>query len=144
MKKFLVMLCVVCMVFSMGTVAFAGLEPNDTMDNATYIGKDNNLRMWGIVSSVDLEDWWYFYVNDSSPSSLTLAWIPEGQETFSADLYLYDEGGSLLVKAPFWSYNSRLIRDYYLRAGRKYYLRVEYTSGSLTHSPYGLIISPSL
>jgi hypothetical protein len=126
------------MVFTMGTVAFAGVEPNNSMEKATSLGNDNYIRTYGVVSSYDVEDWWYFYVKDSSPFNLALVWGAEN--TFSADLYLYDETGKLLVKAPSITYDYRFIEDYYLRTGKKYYIRVKYNSGCLTHTPYGLVI----
>lgn len=134
MKKFIVMLCVVCMVFSVGTVAYAGNEPNDNKDDATYLGYGNNIRQYGLVSSVDTEDWWFFYANDSSPYQIHLQWGTKNE--FDADLYLYNEEGELLVKAPPSGNRWHTIKDYYLRKSKKYYIRVKYNSGCLTHNPY--------
>lgn len=138
MKKSIVIFCVVCMAFSVGTVAYAGGEPNDDMDDATYLGNGNPIRQYGVVSSVDTEDWWYFYVDESSPYELHLIWT--SNDEFDADLYLYNEEGQLLVKVPQIFDGWCRIKDYYLRKSKKYYFRVKYNSGCLTHSPYCLLI----
>lgn len=138
MKKLLVMLFVVCMVKSVGIVAYAGNEPNDNKDDATYLGSGNYIRSYGLVSSADTEDWWYFYANDSSPYRVHLQWGTENE--FDADLYLYNDAGDLLVKAPHSGPRWCTIKDYYLRKSKKYYIRVKYNSGCLTHNPYLLLL----
>lgn len=135
MKKFLACLCVVCMVFSTGAVTFAASnverESNNSMQEANRVRLDE--RMVGVVGEKDKEDWFKFEAPISGGSFFLLDWA--WREKFEATLYLYDDRGKLLAEGR-QSGDSCRIQDYYIRAGRTYYLKVQHNYGHLSIHPY--------
>lgn len=142
MKKFLVCLCVICMVFSQGVVALAyggDNEPNDNMSEANPVEIEHKVtKVYGVVGSDDDEDWFKINSSVSGPCKFWLFY----DEIFDADIYLYNSYGNLIMKGEelFWDDGGKFgssIKDYYIRSGKTYYLKVEYNSGVLK-SPYEL------
>ncbi|SHJ57565.1 hypothetical protein [Paramaledivibacter caminithermalis] len=140
MKKFLVCFCVICMIFSMGTVAFAfsgeiivESESNDSISEANnvQIMSSKSYHVVGVVSKDDKEDW--FKVNP----------IKTGEGFFNLDegagidcsIYLYDENGRLIASG------RRDIDHIYISSNSVYYVKVKYDSGASKNEPYKLQIT---
>lgn len=143
MKKFLVFLCVICMVISMGTVAFAGkyydseYEPNDSMDSADWWALDDyeTYHIYGIASNTDREDWFRINTNGTGKSDFKL--YPNDRR-INYDLYLYDSNGDLITSSTNGTGETEKIDYVYIEADEDYYLKVEYVSGGVADEPYRL------
>lgn len=154
MKKFLVVLCVVCMVFSTEAVVFAAdnifveeYEPNDTMEDATgELYHDNGVRdryfdltrkvykVYGVVSSADKVDWYKIKPQETGESRFKL-YVPEGSHY---KLRLYDEDGDLMATSKGYKLTEGMREDIkyiYMKSNKFYYLKVEYLSG-IPITPY--------
>lgn len=143
MKKFLVCLCVIVMIFSMGTVAFAISNevifenesisnPNNSMNNADEVQmvSGNSHYVIGVVSNDDKEDWFKLHPFNNGEGIFSLR---EGS-SINSYLYLYDENGKYISSA------KDSISNIYIRSNSTYYVRVKYVSGTAVE-PYRLQIT---
>lgn len=142
MKKILIVLCVVCMVFSTEVVAFAfggDIEPNNNIDEAVDLKYyELEEEVYGIVNANDDEDWFKFTSDTSGPCLFVLRYRQPYSGSFDADLYLYDKNGNEIMKGRPDGDDGAYVEDYYIRANQIYYLKVKYNSGHLD-SPYVLL-----
>lgn len=147
MKKFLVFLCVICIVASMGTTAFATHnyddegEPNDSMSSAAgfYKLKDyfDTWHIYGIASQNDKEDWFEIRPEIQGKSDFDL--YPNDRR-INYDLYLYDSNGDIITSSTKGTGETERIDYVYIEANQVYYLKVKYVSGGVADEPYRLRI----
>lgn len=142
MKKFLTCLCVICMVFSTGTIAFATVhdsedEPNDSMSSANYymLKGYEAYKVYGIVSQNDDEDWFEIKSDVSGKSDIKLN-IYDSRMNY--DLYLYNSNGNLMTSSTKGTGEDESIRYIYIDANESYYVKVKYVSGGFSNQPYKL------
>ncbi len=147
MKKFIIGLCVICMIFSQGVIAFAEVlvesenEPNDCMADADPFLVDNNyddIWIYGIVSQSDKEDWYSLECDWSGQSLINLY---THDRDMDYDLYLYDNRGRCLASSNNGIGESEEIDYVYIQSGKIYYIKVEYVSGTEYKQPYDLRLS---
>ncbi|SKC62643.1 hypothetical protein [Maledivibacter halophilus] len=135
MKKFLVFLCVICMVLSTGTVAFATeryfeQEPNNSRSTADgpYTVKENeyHISIDGIVSESDKVDWFKVRSEKRGGSAIVLRLRDEDVDY---DIYLYDDRGRMLGSSELGKGEDERIYDIYIRPNETYYILVEHRYG---------------
>ncbi len=149
MKRVLAGLCVICMMFSQGVVAFAAStqvliesEPNNCMEDIDFydwqINEEHDwLAIYGIVNPNDKEDWFSFTSYWNGQSDLEL-YIP--YENINCNLYLYDQNGRCLASSKNEAGLEDEIDYVYIRKGKKYYIKVEHESGTEWVKPYELLV----
>lgn len=150
MKKFIISICVVCMILSQSVVAFAATEwaggerePNNSMVDAEEIEISNEYYEWyfiyGIVNQNDKEDWFVLTSDWSGRSDIEL-YIADANVDINCNLCLYDQNGNCLATVSVVDRFAEI--DYiYISKGRQYYIKVEHESGTEWAEPYELFIS---
>ncbi|WDV46195.1 hypothetical protein PV797_00520 [Clostridiaceae bacterium M8S5] len=147
MKKFIIVLCVVCMMFS--TMAFAHVQywpemksgnANDTMDTAEgpyTLDKDSRsvIYIFGVASEADKTD---FYKVKSSVSGRGDFWIAITEKGMNYDLFVYDKRGKLLGSSTKGGDEDERINHIYIDKDEIYYMQIKYISGPAPTRPYYL------
>ncbi len=144
MKKFIIGLCVVCMIFSLGIVAFAWNyceeEPNDTHYDAKHgvgylFGDDKWLGFYGLVSSEDNVDWIKVTTrsrnHEYGDCNITL----KMRGNYDIDLYMYDENEKLITSSTNVANEDEEIVGYFMQPNKEYYFKIVYLSGDMPKEP---------
>lgn len=144
MKKIIISLCAILMILAQGTVAFAGIMPDEVVIENESAANPNNSRttadvvemvgptshyIIGVVSDKDTEDWFEIRTNTNTGEGIYLFSEGSGMDY---DVYLYDSNGGYISSA---TGSDKEISNIFIRANSTYYLRVQYVSGDAVE-PY--------
>lgn len=148
MKKFIISICVICMIFSQGVVAFAVTQYVDTEQESNNCMEDANdilinethedIWIFGIVNENDKEDWFKFTCDWNGQSNI---YLRVRDENINCNLYLYDSKGRCIASSKEDAGRDEEIDYIYIHEGKDYYVKVEYESGTVWTQPYELEMS---
>ena len=142
MKKIIISLCVICMIFSQGMITFANAnvehESNDTLSKAnslSFTADGKYSEVLGVVAPYDTEDWFKIDAEKTGEGRFTLFHV----EHANYDLYLYKKNGDLIASSLSTDHISG-IDNVFIRANETYYIKVKYVSGGYPREPYYLFL----
>lgn len=150
MKKFILSLCIIGMIFCQGAVAFASGDsvyvesessryPNNTMNDAENIKmeSDNILFVYGVVSQDDKEDWYRLNTSVHTGEGTFRFYAPDNMD---CEIEIYDGNGKYISSGVARPDTPATIENLYIRANSIYYIKIRHLAGSAL-SPYKLLIA---